>query len=268
MACGRSALIVQTALFVGLCVEPAAAKECGDRVGSARVACACGDTVISDTILQPGDPVVSGRCHSGGLVVRAPELAETLRLDLNGLSLIGSGVGDGITVESGGSDGAVIVGGTKDRRGEVVGFGTGINVRVARAARRIEALNLEGQRHEGMMLRMAGAMVFDVKAEKNGGDGIRVYGQGGRLLGIESRSNHGTGIRLVSRYTIVAARVEDNRVHGMIVRGSRNDLRGSSASNNRGYGIVLGGQRQQTEGVVTEGNSVGTIGSGERRRRP
>src|SRR5688572_18541302 len=97
-------------------IQPALAKECGDDLEGRRVACACRDTVVSDTVLRPGDPVVSGRCNQGGLVLRARSLAETIRLDLAGLSIVGSGVGDGISVVEGGSDGAVLVGGTSARR--------------------------------------------------------------------------------------------------------------------------------------------------------
>jgi hypothetical protein len=246
----------------------AAAAECGDDVDGRRVACACGDTVVSDTKLLAGDPIASGRCREGGLVIRAAPLAETLVLDLGGLALVGSGVGDGIACEAGGSDGAVIVGGTTDKRGEIVGFGVGINVRRPASVRRIEAVDLKGQRHQGLLLRSAGTFVRDVRASRNGSDGVRVSGQGGRLVGIESYENAGAGVRLVSRFTVLEARAERNRTHGIVVRGSAGDLGGSVASDNRGYGIVLAGYGHRAEGVVTERNSVGTIVVTDRRDRP
>jgi hypothetical protein len=110
--------------------------------------------------------------------------------------------------------------------------------------------------------------VRDVPASRNGSDGVRVSGQGGRLVGIESYENAGAGVRLVSRFTVLEARAERNRTHGIVVRGSAGDLGGSVASDNRGYGIVLAGYGHRAEGVVTERNSVGTIVVTDRRDRP
>jgi len=59
-----------------------------------------------------------------------------------------------------------------------------------------------------------------VRASRNGSDGIRVSGQGGRLVGIEATENAGAGVRLTSRYTILEATAEANRTHGIVVRGS------------------------------------------------
>jgi hypothetical protein len=117
------------------------------------------------------------------------------------------------------------------------------------------------------MLRSAGTLVRNVHASRNGGDGIRVTGQGGRLVEVESFENAGAGVRLLSRYTACEARAEKNRTHGIVVRGSMADLAGSNASRNEGYGIVLGGYGHKTTGVVTEGNSVGTIAVTDRRER-
>lgn len=243
------------------------AKECGDDVAGQRVPCACGDTVVSDTSLHTGDPIVSGRCPGDGLLVRAPALAETITLDLAGLSLVGSGVGAGIEVADGGTDGAVILGGSRDRRGQVVGFRTGIDVRSRRAVRRIESFELLGQRSDGLNLHSVGALVIDVRAERNGGDGIHLVAQGGRLVNIEVFENAGAGIRTFASNLIVQARAERNADHGIVVSGTRNDLRGCSANGNSGHGVLLSGQLHLTDGVTTSGNRLSGIAyRGERRQ--
>jgi hypothetical protein len=267
--CTVSARVLARAVLVAATLastSPALAKECGDDLEGRRVACACGDTVVSDTVLRPEDPVVRGRCFEGGLVVHARGLAETLRLNLAGLSIVGSGIGDGISIVAGGSEGADVIGGTSERRGEIVGFGTGVNVRTARAARRIEFLEVEGQRHEGLLLRSAGTFVTDVRALRNGGDGVRISGEGGRLFGIEAFENHGAGVRVASNYTIVAARAERNREHGIIVRGANVTLDGSVATNNTGYGVLVGGRRCSATDVVTADNTRGGLTFDDRRR--
>ena len=105
---------------------PALAAECGDDVGGTRVACSCGDTVVSDTTLRPDDPVSRVRCDHDGLVVRAPRGAASIALDLAGLSIVGSGQGSGIRIIDGGEYGALIIGGVPGRPAEIAGFRNGV----------------------------------------------------------------------------------------------------------------------------------------------
>ena len=106
--------------------EPARAAACGDDVNGERIACSCGDTIVSDTRLRADDTVVVERCRTDGLIVRAPAGALTLRLDLGGRVLTGDGLGTGIRVLSGGSRGAVIIGGDVGNPGSVAGFRVGL----------------------------------------------------------------------------------------------------------------------------------------------
>ena len=106
-----------------LLAEPARAAACGDDVNGERIACSCGDTIVSDTRLRADDPVVVERCRTDGLIVRAPAGALTLRLDLGGRVLTGDGLGTGIRVLSGGSRGAVIIGGVYDNSLQLHQFG-------------------------------------------------------------------------------------------------------------------------------------------------
>jgi len=235
------------------------AKDCGDDVAGVRVACACGDTVVADTVLVPTDPIFNGRCRRDGLFVRANATSETLVLDLNGLSLIGSGGGVGVEVKSGGSDGAAIIGGRAGKRGEIVGFGVGLQAITPIALRRIENLEIEGNRREGVLIRTAGTMVIDVRLARNGGDGARASGQGGRWLDVDSAENGGAGIRLFTRDVVLHARASANGRNGIVTSGIHNDLSESIAEDNEGYGFLLGGTRQVTDGFVATGNSLGDV---------
>lgn len=52
-------------------IVPSWAADCGDKAGAGgtRVACACGDTVMTDTTLRLNDPVVVDNCGKNGLVI-------------------------------------------------------------------------------------------------------------------------------------------------------------------------------------------------------
>ncbi len=106
----RVGFVLFVVCLVSLLPARTFAKECGDDVSGHRVPCDCGDTVVSNTTLRPDDPIVSGRCRGDGLKIEADAMAETLILDLAGLTIVGGGAGVGIEVESGGSEGAVIIG--------------------------------------------------------------------------------------------------------------------------------------------------------------
>ena len=235
------------------------AKDCGDDVAGARVACACGDTVVSSTRLLPSDPIFKGRCRRDGLFVQGAATAETIVLDLNGLSLVGSGGGIGVQVQRGGSEGAAIIGGRDGKRGEVVGFGVGLQALTPNAIRRIEYVEIEGNRREGMLVRTAGTMVVDVRLARNGGDGARITGQGGRWLDIDAAENGVAGIRMFTRDVVLRARASANARNGIVTSGIHNDIRESIAEDNEGYGFLLGGTRQLTDGFVSTGNSLGDV---------
>ncbi|RMD81431.1 MAG: right-handed parallel beta-helix repeat-containing protein [Candidatus Dadabacteria bacterium] len=250
-------------LFVGWLVFllPARsfAKECGDDIGGHRIACDCGDTVVSNTTLRPNDPIVAGRCRGDGLEIEADDMAETLVLELDGRAIVGSGSGVGIEIESGGSEGAVVIGGHDGERGQVVAFNIGVRARNPRAIRRIQSLDLKGNRHEGLWLRTNGTMVIDVRAVRNSSDGLRVMGRGGRLIGIEARENGGSGLRSYAYDLIIDARAVGNKLHGIALSGYRNELGDSVAEDNGGYGVIVTGNGHDLTGVVASGNRLGAV---------
>ncbi len=184
------AAVLQIALMAA--VSPAQAGLCGDDVGGVRVACACGDFVVSDATLVATDPVVTTRCGSDGLIIQSSELIDSgsLTLDLGGLSITGSGVGIGILVSNGGADGAVIAGGPDPARpGQVVGFGSGLRVRTQRALRALSNVDFRGNQVDGVALRSLNTEVTAVRAFSNGRDGVRISGRKATLDAIEADGN-------------------------------------------------------------------------------
>jgi len=232
----------------------AIAGECGDDVSGSRVACSCGDILVSDTRLRPEDPVVRERCLLEGLIVRAPATAETIRLDMSGLAIIGRGYGVGIRIDAGGSDGATVVGG--DVRGEVVGFGTGVVATRHNAVARLENLRVRGNRADGVKLRTDGTLILDVEASDNGQDGFLLTGTGGRLQRVKASGNQATGIHLRSSGVYVAGETVGNKKHGIVSDGKENDIAAVVARDNGQRGVVILGPRQRFDGIVSESNGL------------
>jgi hypothetical protein len=217
------------------------AGPCGDHVDGIRVACRCGDTVVSDTRLLATDPVVTARCPLDGLTIRASSPAESIRLELDGHELRGSGVGIGIRVAYGGSDGAHLVGSPREGYGIVSGFGVGLAVAEPTALARVTRVDLRASSDEGARVTMAGTVFEDVLAHGNARDGLRIRGTGGRLAGVRSFENGENGIRIFSDNVVVDADGDRNGRTGIIVDGERNDLAGAGAIGNGRDGIVVRG---------------------------
>lgn len=216
--------------------------------------CGCNDTVVSDTRLQPGDPVVVQRCSLDGLTIRADTYAEGITLDLAGNTIEGSGAGVGIRVEYGGADGARIVGGDSARRAIIRNFGIGISTTAGDAVASISHLDARDNRYEGLRLTIAGIVLDDVVAAGNGDDGIRARGSGGRLSGVEASGNGGHGISLSTSDATIDAVAKNNGESGIVVGGPRNDVSGASASANTRHGVVVRGGSSLSTGVRALGN--------------
>ncbi len=243
-------------LFAGAAL-PAAAKFCGDDVGGVRVACSCGDVVVSDTRLDASDPVVRERCALDGLMVAPPVTADSITLDLDGLTLSGAPYGVGIRVQGGGSGGAVIRGGGKQRdHAEIVGFLTGIESRMFGSIARIENVAVKGARRHGLSLRGRGILLVGVTASSNGGDGVHLVGQGGRLVGVGAFGNAGNGVVLLADGPVVEVDVENNGGHGVVVRGRGATLGEVRAVGNGGIGVLAPGvDEASAPRVVSESNA-------------
>jgi len=230
------------------------ASPCGDDVEGLRVACRCGDTVVSDTRIRADDPVVTERCSLDGLLVRAGEYAESITLDLGGHEIRGSGAGFGVRVVHGGTDGAHLVGASSGKRGAIVGFGIGLATVKTDGLARIAHLELRGNTDEGARLAIAGTVLEDVVAEGNGRDGFSVRGSGGRFAGVEATGNGENGLRLFADNAAVNVTANGNARSGIIVDGMDNELEGAEAVGNGRDGVVARGSGGNWEVLRSEGN--------------
>jgi hypothetical protein len=192
---------------------------CGDDVAGARVPCACGGVVVSDTTLSADDPVVQQRCSGDGLIVRAPASAKSIRLSLGGNSLVGTGSGAGIRVIAGGTDGAIIEGGGAGVRAVVAGFGSGLRATGRRSVAELRGIEFDANREHGVALWALDVRVTDVGAEGNGHDGVHVGGRQASLEGVEARSNGRYGVRVTAPGGEVRADGRNNRRGDVVVNG-------------------------------------------------
>jgi len=191
-------------------VTSARAAACGDDVDGHRVACSCSDVVVSDTRLQPGDPVVAAPCSGDGLILRAPRGTLSLRLDLGGQTLRGQGGGVGLRV-IGGESGVVIVGGGPGETAVVANFGVGLRASDPRSLREVRDIQFSGNARDGVRVRTVDGILADVRAEQNGRDGVRVGGRAPRLERVEANRNGRYGVFAAPRAASVDARAQHNR---------------------------------------------------------
>lgn len=224
----RSTLVLFSLVASGLLAAAAGkafAAACGDDVAGARVACSCGDTVVSDTKLDASDPVARERCDNDGLVVRAGPGAAAIQLDLAGLSLVGTGSGAGIRVLDGGDGGAVIAGGEPGRPGEIAGFRNGVRATRTHAVAEIRDLVIKGSTRDGLVLRGSEATLTRVSAEDNGRDGLRVGGRDHKLEGVEAAGNARYGVRVTARGAEGQASTAGNARGAMLAPAAGTDLK-------------------------------------------
>jgi hypothetical protein len=221
----RSQKTVMAALLAAGLLMPAAAIAglCGDNVEGVRVACSCGDIVVSDTSLRPDDPVVSARCTGDGLIVRAPAGAVTLHLDLNGQSVLGTGSGTGIRVVAGGRDGAVVTGGSTGARGVVAGFATGMRATGRRALAEVSSIDFNTNTRDGVALWGSQVRLIDVGADTNGRDGVHMGGRQSAVEGVRANGNARYGVRVTGADANVDGKARNNR-RGDVVGSPRSGV--------------------------------------------
>jgi hypothetical protein len=186
--------------------------DCGDSIDGERVPCHCGDIVVVDTRLQPGDPVVTDPCPADGLLVRVPLESHSIVIDLNGQEIRGSGVGTGILIVRGGSEGAEIVAGVGGAPGRITGFGQGIRSTRPDDLRLLTNVVVRESRGVGVVVRGNRASLESVHVEDNGADGLRASGRSVDLFGVEAENNGGRGMRDRARSGERDVTAQSNRI--------------------------------------------------------
>jgi hypothetical protein len=188
------AIAVGVAWVAILVLATGAFADCGEDLGGRRVACECGDIVVADLRLQPGDPILSEPCVGDGLLVRPPLDGSALMIDLNGQEIVGTGVGAGIRVLPGGTTGVDIVGGVGGVQGTLTGFRDGIRALADGALSRVINVTVRGSIGTGVRVRGEGLRLEGVRVEDNGRDGVRTSGRSVDLVGIEAKRNARRGV--------------------------------------------------------------------------
>jgi len=246
-------LVLATAQWAG-------AGACGDSVDGKRVACACGDNVVTDTVLWPTDPVVTEPCSDDGLTVFASGNVDSLTLNLGGQSIVGRGHGAGIRVARGGRLGAIIVGGDPgDTRAEIARFGTGIRASGRDVLREVRSIDVHDNAADGLSIHASGVKLDDVRSEGNGRDGARLTGHGNQVSGVTARGNARDGLKLHGSAAIVAAETADNRGNGAVIGGRGNRVEHIVTQGNGGAGVMATGTDHEVSGIQASGNAGGDV---------
>ena len=204
----------------------AGAGVCGDDVGGERVACACGDVVVSSARLERSDPIVGGRCRADGLILDARGDVESVALDLAGLTILGSGRGVGVLVRDGGPAGASIIGGPDGRPGQIAGFRVGVSARGSRGIAGAANLMITGNEQDGVRVAGRAAVLTGVVADDNGRRGIATRGRDHVLDGVAARGNGHQDLRVSGNGNFVATEESTLETGANRVTGSGNVVTG------------------------------------------
>lgn len=233
---------------------------CGDDLDGQRVPCACGDTVVSDTTLSAIDPVAVLPCRGDGLRIAAPHDAESIRIDLAGLSLVGSGEGTGLRVLRGGTEGARILGGSADSPAEVVGFRRGFLAHGLHTVSELRDIDFRANLFDGVRMRASNAVVRDVTATENGRDGFRLRGRSSSYVDLDAAQNGRTGLHLTGSKADLSAVASDNGLIGVFVSGRGHLLRDVDASGNQSAGVFLTGREHRSINLDCRDNQGSDLG--------
>jgi hypothetical protein len=254
------ALALATVLVLaGPLAGRAQAALCGDDVDGARVACACGDIVVADTTLASDDPVVVERCPTDGLFVRAARGAASITLDLNGLSIVGQGIGTGVRVVDGGEQGATILGSRDGRRAQIVAFRRGVHAHGKADLAELRDVEVMANAGDGVVVRSAGSRLSNVRAVDNGRDGLRLRGHSSTFTDVEAVGNQGNGVRLSGSASELSGRTAGNGGNGVQLSGRAHSLKSLESAENAGNGLMATGREHRSAGLQLSENAAGEV---------
>src|SRR5207249_6082245 len=182
------------ALLVALAGPARAVRPCGDDVDGhgKRIACACGDVLVSSRVLGPADEVTAAPCPANGLVVAA---SGPVTLDLGGRTIAGTGQGIGVLVVRGS---LLLVG-----PGAVERFQVGVLAHGVQALRSAVNVRVAGNRLDGLVAQGDGFTVLGSVAAGHGRNGFALGGTNYALDGNRPSANGRHGVKLTGLGTHV-----------------------------------------------------------------
>ncbi len=253
-------LVAAVCVLLPATVERAAAGACGDNVDGKRVACACGDVVVADTVLWPTDPVVTETCSDDGLTIVAASDAERLTLNLGGQSIVGRGHGTGIRVSRGGHLGAVIIGGDDgDTRAEIARFNTGIRATGRDVLSEVRSIDIHDNTADGLFIHASGVRIEDVRTESNGRDGVALAGHGNQVSDVTADDNLQDGLKVRGSAATLAADTRRNRRNGVDLGGRGHRVEGLRSAQNGGAGVLATGSGHDISATQALDNGGGDL---------
>lgn len=272
-----------------LSLSPAASAQlltCGDTAGrrGADVACKCGATVTTNTVLRSKDPVTRKACPADGLHV-----ADGITLNLGGRTLIGSRTGTGILAGAGSSvlngtvrnfsTGIAVNQGTVTLTNMAADANAGSGLVISPSAGATPHVNWTGSSSSvsdngaagivvmvGAKLNISGNIAANVRLPvlRNGGSGIEARGSLiATFLKIGQSADHGVLVESSDPVEFINSQVNDSGRHpageiagraGVLVLSAPQEFlwHGTSSvvRDNTGHGFVLGHSTDQSGAVI------------------
>jgi hypothetical protein len=256
---------VLSALALLFYTSAAYANLCGDNVQGQGVPCACGDTVVSDVVLTPDHPVANTVCPGDGLVVRSGG-ASGITIDLNGMTLRGSGQGAGLWLLYGGSGGARIV--STGQVAHLEGFRDGVVAQGADSLAVLDNVAVARSVRDGVRVHGANYSVHATDVVDSGRDGFSFGGHDYEATATRAMNNGRYGYSVTGMHGVMGTTGAGNtsqgsgdaglNLNGMMI--SVTDCVVTSAAKN---GVQLNGMAFTIEGcTVTDNLQTGIIGAG------
>ena len=248
------------ALLVALAGPARAVRPCGDDVDGhgKRIACACGDVLVSSRVLGPADEVTAAPCPANGLVVAA---SGPVTLDLGGRTIAGNGQGIGVLVVRGS---LLLVG-----PGAVERFQVGVLAHGVQALRSAVNVRVAGNRLDGLVAQGDGFTVLGSVAEGNGRNGFSLGGVNYALDGNRASANGRHGFKLTGMGTHVGGGFGNEAVAnggvGFWLFGGMHQVVGATARGNHKHGVMASVAHTLLSGVQADanlGNGLWAMGPG------